>query len=280
MDLEPLRYLANEAINEYRELYSDEIPVQRSEAEKILEEGSQATREDLEGYTEDQIEFYDELLDVDASDFRGELEEGLRYDWASTPERVFNLREEGDPESTAYSAIRDLIKVEVGSKPEVYRGLASELFHAYQFKTGSDTWADPFLREGLERAASLKALEDEYPERAQAFRTHVLTDGYVRAARLKGEEPDLEVGDQVVKEIRENQESGNVDAALGYNLPASLINAAEDQHGEQVYREIFHGDLTSIQEGLDFMEANSDDLDLRLKASLWKLIDPVLRSKH
>ena len=112
------------------------------------------------------------------------------------------------------------------SKPDAYKVLASELFHAYQYEEGSDTWHHPFLREGLERASSVKALEQEYPEQAEAFRTYVLLTGSFQADQITETDitAQLDLPEQKRKQLEKHAEKNKHNE---YTIPASMIYAAE-----------------------------------------------------
>ena len=175
----------------------------------------------------------------------------------------------------AFMPGKDLIGVsnESKSKPDAYKVLASELFHAYQYEEGSDTWHHPFLREGLERASSVKALEQEYPEKGEAFRTHVLLTGSFQADEMLDkeivDELDLpqETREQLEKDARKLKHSE-------YNLPAALIYAAEETEGEEIYGELFNNDYSSIEQELELLKGKGTKAQ-NIKSLFWKTVNKV-----
>lgn len=157
------------------------------------------------------------------------------------------------------------------SKPDAYKILASELFHSYQFEENSDTWYDSFLREGLERASSIKALEQRYPDKADAFKTYVLLKGSFQANEIadKNIVNGLDLDEQIADRLHSEAEDFK---HTEYNLPASLIYAVEETEGEEIYGELFNGDYGSMEEELEFMDGNASNLQ-RAKSALWKTLN-------
>jgi len=136
---------------------------------------------------------------------------------------------------------------------EAYKTIAAELFHSYQHKQ-SDTWSHPIFREGLERAVSVKQLdqrdEDVYQDLYESLRAHVLVDGY---AGIKDLENDLEDRDLYSIGLESSEARSYKERAGGresqlYNLGASLIMAEELESSEKIYQEVFNSDYSSFPE--------------------------------
>jgi hypothetical protein len=109
---------------------------------------------------------YDALLGVDSTPYRDTWRDHLVYD-CSRRDRL-RLLASNLPASLTLVAIGGRYAPSTGhigvspttrSVPAAISTLASELCHAYQHRFDSLTWAHPYLVEGFERAASIRALE-------------------------------------------------------------------------------------------------------------------------
>lgn len=309
---ENLERAAVETVEEYRSEHG-EIPVERQDVKELLEDGEDASREEVERFLDEQVDFYDELLEVDSSGLREKFQEDLRYDpsrrevaggmlqpvnlaFTATgfPVGAALTTAVGPPEmAIPVSAVGTLIAsyklseessegfympfndtIGAGKEerpaPAAYKTLASELFHAYQIEHGSGTWSHPYLREGLERAASLKALQETEHERAaDALEAHVLVNGWGQLADLLDEEHGLELEPGEQEALDENiGDDGNME----YNVAASLVHAQEPD----VYSRLFHGDYTPLEEELEFLDGKENTLqDIKYRA--WDFLEQFHR---
>ena len=159
------------------------------------------------------------------------------------------------------------------SKPDAYKVLASELFHAYQYEEESETWHHPFLREGLERASSVKALEQQYPEQAEAFKTYMLLTGSFQANQITDTDitTQLDLQEEKRKQLEKHAEKNKHNE---YNLPASIIYAAEQNKGEQIYGQLFNNDYNTMEEELDLLQGN-ETKSQEAKSLFWKTAEKI-----
>lgn len=188
-----------DAVEGYRAKYADAPPL----TERLLDEsdGPLASEGDLNERFAELTRFYDDLLDVDSTPHRDTWCEHLVYD-CSLQERLALLTSDL-PTSLSlvfiegrYSGRTGWIGVSPGQLPEAtaYAYLASELCHAYQHRFASPTWTHPYLQEGFEQAASLRAQVHLAAERqhdalthlAQRQRTKILLEGVLAHGTRRG----------------------------------------------------------------------------------------------
>lgn len=310
--LETLEQQAHEAVDRF-EQYDEDLPVRRQQVSEILEEGETATETQVHSFLDQNIDFYDEILDKDSEELRDQFHRNTRYN----PSNSQIVRDIASPSNAALTALAGpvmwkiaessgfpelALPVTAGSlavlnfkaselssdqvymrgdktigvgkdrktEPEAFKTAASELFHAYQDEYNSPTWTDSFMREGLERAISTKALhETEFQKQADAYDAHILVNGYAKAAEIAGEEHELELEEETEEQLQEAMDSAET---LEYNLPAALIYAAEEEDGEEVYGQLFDGDYSAVQPDLD--EIRSEERwDMKAKTGFWKAMD-------
>jgi hypothetical protein len=157
-----LQSICTDAIEEYRLRFPKQPPLSEhlSYGDSPL-----ATEADIQTCFVELTHCYDALFDVDSTPFRNHWREHLVYD-LSRRERL-RLLASDPPESLTffwiggrYAVHTGHIGISVGQLPvtRAYSVLASELCHAYQHRFDSPTWCHPYLQEGFEKAASIRAL--------------------------------------------------------------------------------------------------------------------------
>jgi len=147
--------------------------------------------------------------------------------------------------------------------PSAFWSTAAETYHAFQHHYNSPTLNDPLLLEGSERALTAKALEsqasetgeDKWEKASDAFRTHVLTNGYRQYLEFTEDVPTIyplvELG-LSPEEADDTLSYSNPDN-IEYNFGASLILAHELLEDE-IYKEVFHGEIE------DYLDEYRDQL--------------------
>ena len=310
--LETLERQASEAVNRF-EQYDEDLPVRRQQVSEILDEGETASEAQVHSFLDQNIDFYDEILDKDSEELRDQFHRNTRYN----PSNSQIVRDIASPSNAALTALTGpamwkitessgfpelALPVTAGSlavlnfkaselssdqvymrgdktigigkdrktEPEAFKTAASELFHAYQDEYNSPTWTDSFMREGMERAISTRALQQtEFDKQADAYQAHILVNGYAKAADITGEDHELELDDETEDQLQEAMDSAET---LEYNLPAALIYAAEEEDGEEVYSQLFDGDYSSVEPELEEIR-NEERWDMKAKTGFWKAMD-------
>jgi hypothetical protein len=157
---EQLQSICSDAVESYRAEYPDAPPL--TESLQQNSDGPLASEADLHERFDELTRFYDDLLDVDSTQYREMWRKHLVYD-CSRRERLALLTSDLPASLTLvfiegrYSARTGRIGVSPGQLPETtaYTYLASELCHAYQHQFDSPTWKHPYLQEGFEQAVSV-----------------------------------------------------------------------------------------------------------------------------
>lgn len=310
--LENLEKQTQEAIDSFQR-YDEDLPVRRQQVSDILEEGETASEDQVHSFLDQNIDFYDEILDKDSEELREQFHRNTRYN----PSNSQIIRDIASPSNAALTAVAGppMFKIAEASgfpelalpatvgtlavlnfkaselssdqvymrgdktigigkdqkkEPEAFKNVASELFHAYQDEYSSPTWTDSFMREGMERAISTRALQQtEFDKQAETYQTHILLNGYAKAADIAGVEHNLELDDEVEDQLTESADSAET---LEYNLPAALIYAAEPEEGEQVYSKLFDGNYSSLEPDLEEIR-DEERWDMKVKTGFWKSMD-------
>lgn len=162
-----------------------------------------------------------------------------------------------------------------------YWAAAAESYHLCQYENDSWTLGVPLMYEGSERAISTKALnekaadEDEsWSKAAKGFKSYVNLNGFIQYLKLEEDEPLtiyplVEVGltPEEADEALKNFKSGN---GIEYNLGASILMSKELEEGQEVYKNVFWGD---VEDRLDeFREKMSFKDKLRYRKYFMKQI--------
>lgn len=267
-----LRSTCADAVETYRAKYADASPL----TERLLDEsdGPLASEADLHECFAELTRFYDDLLYVDSTPYRDTWCEHLVYD-CSHQERLALLTSDL-PGSLSlvfiegrYSARTGWIGVSPGQLPEAtaYAYLASELCHAYQHRFGSPTWTHPYLQEGFEQAASVRAQAHLAAERhhdalahlTERQRTKTLLEGVLaHGTRRGGIAPEAvrELGvtdDELAAlqahplkrplgHLRPRYRWSDVAFLLEYALFGSVLLVSEAVGVSATYSRAFHGD--------------------------------------
>ncbi|WP_276247750.1 MULTISPECIES: hypothetical protein [unclassified Haladaptatus] len=159
-----LKETCADAIDTYRREYPEASPL--SEFHTYDSHSAPASKRDICTCFAELTEFYDALFEVNSTPFHPLWRDHLVYDYSwrkrvalttgNLPGSLTLVSIEG-----RYSRSTGYIGVSGGQLPApvAYSYLASELCHAYQHRFGSPTWDHPYLLEGLEVAASIRALE-------------------------------------------------------------------------------------------------------------------------
>ncbi|MFC6734377.1 hypothetical protein [Haladaptatus sp. GCM10025893] len=162
--LDHLKETCADAIDTYRREYPEAPPL--SEFHTYDPHSAPASKRDIYTCFAALTEFYDALFDVDSTSYHDLWRDHLVYDYSwrervalatgNLPQSLTLLSIEG-----RYSRSTGYIGVSGGHLPVpvAYSYLTSELCHAYQHRFGSPTWDHPYLLEGLEVAASIRAME-------------------------------------------------------------------------------------------------------------------------
>lgn len=168
--LSQLQTICSDAIEIYRQQYSDGLRLTEEHSNAL--DGPPATDADIHDSFTVLTRFYDDLFDVDSTPYREEWREQLVYD-CSRRERLSMLTSNLPRSLTnvlieaRYVPDPGYIGVSDSQLPAAAADsyLASELCHAYQHTLDSPTWDHPYLCEGFEQAASVRAVEHLANER-------------------------------------------------------------------------------------------------------------------
>lgn len=161
--IELLNDHCTETINRYHSEYPDGPPLSTSPIPD-LDAPTASTADVHEAFTA-LADIYDDLLAVDSTSYRDTWRDHLVYD-CSRRERLALLASDLPTSLTLvfiggrYVPSTGHIGVNPGQQPmpAAVATLASELCHAYQHRFDSPTWDHPYLWEGFEQAASVRAL--------------------------------------------------------------------------------------------------------------------------
>lgn len=154
-----------EAIERYRAQYPDG-PALSTVGTPELDAPPASTADVHEAFTA-LTEVYDDLLDVDSTPHRDTWRDHLVYD-CTRRERLALLTSDIPASLLLVVVLGGWYMPSTGHigvspttllAPQAIATLASELCHAYQDAFASPTWDHPYLMEGFERAASVRALE-------------------------------------------------------------------------------------------------------------------------
>ena len=261
-----------DAVAGYRAAYTD-APL-LTERRLPEYEGPLASEADLHERFAELTRFYDDLLDVDSTPYRDTWCEHLVYD-CSLQERLAILTSDL-PTSLSlvsiearYSGRTGWIGVSPGqlSEATAYAYLASEVCHAYQHRFDSPTWNHPYLQEGFEQAASVRAQVHLAAERhhdalahlAERQRTKTLLEGVLAHGTRRGgisleTVRELGVTDEELSALRAHP----LKRPIGYLQPryrwsdlaflpeyalfGSLLLVSEAVDVSATYARAFHGD--------------------------------------
>jgi len=269
---EQLRSTCTDAVEAYRAEYPNAPPLTESHLQNF--DGPLTSEVDLYKRFDELTRFYDDLLNVDSTPYRGTWREHLVYD-CSRRERLALLTSDL-PESLTlvfiggrYSARTGWIGVSPGQLPEptAYTYLASELCHAYQHRFDSPTWTHPYLQEGFEQAMSVRTQEhlatelqhDSSTHLAKRQRTKTLLKGVLaHGTRRGGIKPvtvrELGVTDEELAalqahplwrplgHLRPRYRWSDVAFLPEYALFGSLLLVSETVDVSATYARAFHGD--------------------------------------
>jgi len=310
--LETLEEQAQEAVDRF-DRYDEDLPVGRQQVSDIFDQGDTATEEQVHDFLDQNIDFYDEVLDKDSEELREQFHRNMRYN----PDNSQIIRDIASPSNAALASIAGpamwktaessgfpelALPLTAGSlavlnfkaselssdkvymrgdktigigkdrtaEADAFKTTASELFHAYQDEYDSPTWTDSFMREGMERALSTRALQQkDFDKQADTYNAHILVNGYAKAADIAGEEHELDIREEAEEELQETMNSAE---ALEYNLPAAIIYAAEEENSEELYSQLFEGDYSSIQPDLDQIR-EEERWYMKAKTGFWKAME-------
>lgn len=157
------------------------------------------------------------------------------------------------------------ISLEKESLVDAVDVLSAELVHAYQDEFDSVTWGEkdllssidprtPAIREGFERATRIKALEtlasddfmdEDWKKLAHKRKTSAVVNGYIQAKEeLNG------TGTETAKDLGLSKDSSetaleNISSteSTKYDLVASVILGNEIIRGEDIFNELFNGEI-------------------------------------
>ncbi|WP_135304724.1 hypothetical protein [Haloarcula amylovorans] len=180
------------AIEDYRMRFPTQPPLSQRLPRDT--DSALASTADIETCFTALVAFYDSLLGVDSTPYRDQWRDHLVYDF-SLRERLTLLGSDLPASLTLfmiagrYAAHTGYIGISGGRLPIARAGemLASELCHAYQHRFDSPTWHHPYLQEGFELAASIRALtyladeldDETMAHRARRQRTRALLQGTI-----------------------------------------------------------------------------------------------------
>ena len=255
------------------EFYDGEPPLSQTDIETRTDSGP-ANEEDIYTAGEELMDIYDSLFDVETDlETREDFKENFVYDpnmkSLMKPEASPNsailygaaagtglLLSVADPANTGIYAVASLDAVDV---------LSAELVHAYQDEFDSVTWGEkdllssidprtPAIREGFERATRIKALEtlasddfmdEDWKKLAHKRKTSAVVNGYIQAKEeLNG------TGTETAKDLGLSKDSSetaveNISSteSTKYDLVASVILGNEIIRGEDIFNELFNGEI-------------------------------------
>lgn len=140
-------------------------------------------------------------------------------------------------------------------KPKAYSVLAAELFHAYQDTFKSDTRAIPMLEEGVERGVRIRTLAEQTDEESMqkmydAERSDVLVNAYATLCDEQDEPVEEQLREMGLTSAEADIVTDNIDNTMNreHNVGAAALQQAEEQHGDEIYENIFHGDRSQLPE--------------------------------
>lgn len=258
------------AIDAYRTQYPEKPPL----SEQFEDNNSRlASTDDVNARFAELTDFYDDLFDVDSTPYRDLWREHLLYD-CSRQERLALLGSDL-PSSLTFTWITGRYAGHTGHigvsserkpAPRAYSLLASELCHAYQHRFDSPTWQHPYLQEGFEKAASLRALaylgrelnDDAVAHRACRRRTkaflagtiaHGIRRGGITANTVRGlgvTEEEL-AGYQadfpwrLLGQVKPRYHWDSIEILPEYDMLGSLLLVSESEEVSDPFAKAFHG---------------------------------------
>lgn len=251
--------VAEDFLEEYRERGLPRL--KPSYRETILREDNsrRIDRSELLSYVEEIDSFYSELFEKeDVSEEK--IESKTFYDIEPSAKKWLKRKYAAD--FGGLTPLRKNIVISPDKMPEkrAYKTFSSEIFHLHQHRS-SETWNDRLLREGLERSASLRQLREkngeDWEDLTHSLSTYSLINGYANILKLEGELEayrleNIGLSEQEAKEFVER--SGCTSDIL-YDVGAALIFSAEEDYGDQIYRDVFNGDYENL-EGLSELREN------------------------
>lgn len=221
-------------IETYRRRYPEQPPLSESIHRELGD--SLASEADIDTCFEALTDIYDDILAVDSTPYRDTWRNLILYD-CSWRERL-KLLGSNLPASLTLVWISARYAAHSGGyigvnsgrlpQPAAYSTLASELLHAYQHQFDSPTLDHPYLWEGMDLGASIRALEqlaDEWGndviahlalrQRTQALLKGVLAHGVHAGGNTASEVRSLDLTETEFSDLR----SSGIERLIGYLRP-------------------------------------------------------------
>lgn len=203
-----LREVCSGQIEAYRQRYPEKPPLNEHIERELTD--PRANKEDIYACFETLIDIYDELLAVDSTPYRDAWRDHILYD-CSRQERLEILGSDLPASLTLVwisgryaGRSGGYIGVNSGRRPEpaAYSTLASELLHAYQDQFDSPTLHHPYLMEGMDLGAAIRALEQLGDEWNDDAITHLATRQRTQALLQGVIAHGIQAGGNTAREVR------------------------------------------------------------------------------